>query len=267
MDRLYHLEQLLEGSDLASPSQCGPPELAAPGRDRPFGEHHQQTLPVGYSNHTGPGPGYNSILQEQGLIRSASIQNDELPVDLSGQFSHQHATIEEGQNQPVAANQRAAYPPPIPQFTTTSIPSYSNERAHPPLSTGGSYQGAPRSRTTLVTRSTNCCLFLKGLPATISVREFVHQLQTHRVGKLAAIHINPPDSGHRTAAAKITMWSREGAERLYDAITSQQISFERHALQVYWNRNRVGLQTARNGSRVILVIGRPEHVRPGVMLP
>ncbi|KAK7984462.1 hypothetical protein PG989_011864 [Apiospora arundinis] len=212
MDRLYLLEQLLEGSDLASPSQCGPPELAAPGRDRPFGEHHQQTLAVGYSNHTGPGPGYNSILQEQGLVRSASIQNDELPVDLSGHFSHQHATIEEGQNQPVAANQR-------------------------------------------------------GLTANITVREFIHQLQTHRVGKLAAIHINPPDANHRTAAAKITMWSREGAERLYDAITSQQISFERHALQVYWNRNRVGPQTVRSGSRVILVIGRPEHVRPGVMLP
>ena len=133
----------------------------------------------------------------------------------------------------------------------------------------GFYRGSENSNETFVAEDKNCCLFLTGFPAEITVHEFIHQMQTHQLGKIAAIHINPPSAHHPSAAIKITMWTRNGAERLHNAIRSQQITFEGYNLRALWNRNRVAPRPVpvQNESRVILVIGRPEHVSPRVMLP
>lgn len=133
----------------------------------------------------------------------------------------------------------------------------------------GGYRGAVNASETFVAEENNCCLFLTGFPADITVRKFVEKVQNHQLGKIAAMHINPPSAHHPSAAIKVTMWTRQGAERLRHAIQSQQITFGGHNLRALWNRNHVAPRPVpvQNESRVLLVIGRPEHVSPHVMLP
>lgn len=121
---------------------------------------------------------------------------------------------------------RSAFPPPAVAATDMSMEFYHtlHEQAHPRMTTGG-YRGAVRAEATPVAAEDNCCLFLTGFPANITMREFIHQVQTHQLGKIAAVHINPPSANHPRAAIKVTMWTRQGAVRLYNSIQSQAIVF------------------------------------------
>lgn len=113
----------------------------------------------------------------------------------------------------------------------------------------------------------NCCILVTGLPGTVTVTEFIHEIQIRTLGKIAAVCINPPTPFIPTAAVKVTMWDREGADRLFSAVRSHKFGFDRHKLNVYWNRIKVLPQNESHRSRVIQVTGHPRVVAPCEMLP
>ncbi|KAK8061949.1 hypothetical protein PG994_008315 [Apiospora phragmitis] len=274
MDQRALLEELREGSVPASPPQPGRPDLT-PGWGRPTGGQpdrgnttdtpsyevavRPEALAHENANLREHSRGFAPVLEGQGVIHFTSDRYEDSPSNLPGD-SFQQGQVCLGRTHQMRPTQRAALPPP--DFSDPTIAFYRTlQDEHPQRGTTPSrYRGAVRAEITHVAADDNCCLFLTGLPANITVRELIHQLQTCQVGKIAAIHINPPSGSHPRAAAKVTMWTRDGAARLYHAIESQQIRFEGHSLRAHWNCHRVGLQTLEDELRVILIIGRPEQL-------
>ncbi|KAK7911509.1 hypothetical protein PG985_013990 [Apiospora marii] len=113
----------------------------------------------------------------------------------------------------------------------------------------------------------NCCLLVTGLPSAVTVTEFIHEMQIRRLGKIAAVCIVPSNPFIFTAAAKVTMWNRAGAESLRDAIRSRNFGFDGHKVKVWWNRLRATPQEEGHQSRVIQVTGHPKLVAPSELLP
>lgn len=113
----------------------------------------------------------------------------------------------------------------------------------------------------------NCCLLVTGLPGTVTVTEFIHEMQIRRLGKIAAVCIIPPTPFIATAAVKVTMWNRAGAERLMNAVRSHNFGFDGHKLKIWWNRLKAPAQEEGIPSRVIEVTGRPQKVAPSELLP
>ncbi|KAK8104448.1 uncharacterized protein PG998_011481 [Apiospora kogelbergensis] len=126
-----------------------------------------------------------------------------------------------------------------------------------------------RSVSTVVSENDNCCLWLRGFPADLTVHRFLYQIQLFQLGKVAAVYVHPPVDEITTTAVKATMWDRAGAERLFQAITAGQFGFYGYRLHAHWNRHAEAAQRPENdnASRVILVIGPTEIVNPRKMLP
>ncbi|KAK8137131.1 hypothetical protein PG984_005071 [Apiospora sp. TS-2023a] len=124
-----------------------------------------------------------------------------------------------------------------------------------------------RSRKSMVPMGQNCSLFLTGIPAELDVTRFMAQGAEVQIGKVAALHLHQSEPGQRHKAAEITMWTRAEAERLMLLILNREFTFGiNRPLRAFWNRRRVGSQTL-DGSRVVEVTGRAEHVDPNVLIP
>ncbi|KAK8045950.1 hypothetical protein PG996_014014 [Apiospora saccharicola] len=72
----------------------------------------------------------------------------------------------------------------------------------------------------------NCCLLVTGLPRTVTVTEFIREIEVRRLGKIAAVFVMPPTPRIRTAAVKVTMWDRARAERLMNAVRWNNFGFD-----------------------------------------
>ncbi|KAK7994775.1 hypothetical protein PG990_013548 [Apiospora arundinis] len=129
------------------------------------------------------------------------------------------------------------------------------------------YHGTQRRNPENIPNEINCCIFAKGLPSTLTVRQLLHELEIRQLGKVAAVHINPPAHGHTTCAVKVTMWTRAEAERLTRAFRSRQIAFESHRIQCYWNKHKEAPRDDVSASRVVYIIGPPRIVSPSAILP
>ncbi|KAK8043496.1 hypothetical protein PG993_005926 [Apiospora rasikravindrae] len=272
MDQSAHMAELLEGSTPASPPQQGRPELApgwgrpAPGEsvtgDVPESQTQQNPVPQRDLTHDSFDRDVNSLesyanFAEEAMVPFSSTENVNQGFDIR-QGTSQQQLVRTGPTQSVTGP-RSAFPPAhVTDLATGFYHTLHDSHPIPRMTTGG-YRGTQRAQATQVDENDNCCLFLTGFPAHITVREFIHQVQAYRLGKVAAIHITSASANHPRAAIKVTMWTREGAVRLHNSIQSQLVTFPGHTLRAQWNRHRVGPQTAENESRVILVIGRPEH--------
>ncbi|KAK7915063.1 hypothetical protein PG985_012766 [Apiospora marii] len=275
MDRRALMAELLEGSVPASPPGRVGPEFAV-GWGRPIrGQpaigpasvtQAQQASAVSQDdllsrdtpNQQEDTPHSSPLLREGAMFGMPLAEDDVFRPQVQQVVRYQELAQATPNHE--ASDPRAAFPPSVPGLETEFYHAFRDNQTHSQV-TPGVYRGSVSSNQTFVAEGNNCCLFLTGFPADITVREFIHQVQTHQLGKIAAIHINPPSAHHPNAAIKVTMWSRDGAERLRNAIQSQLIAFVGHNLRALWNRNRVGPRPVpvQHESRVILVIGRPEH--------
>ncbi|KAK7994774.1 hypothetical protein PG990_013547 [Apiospora arundinis] len=114
----------------------------------------------------------------------------------------------------------------------------------------------------------NCCILVFGLPNTVTVPEFIHEIRVRKLGKIAVIHLFPRLSfGPPRSIIKGTMWTRAGAERTMQAIRSHNFGFEGHRLQAGWHQKVVLPQRYLTASRVILVVGHPSMVSLNVLVP
>lgn len=99
----------------------------------------------------------------------------------------------------------------------------------------------------------NCSVYSIGFPRTLLTHEFINQLEDHRIGKVASVHISPPTDDHPTCT---------GAERLMEAIRSRQIWFPGHDLRAVWNPCKAAAQDGIGSSRVVGIVGPPHLVAP-----
>ncbi|KAK8029594.1 hypothetical protein PG993_010885 [Apiospora rasikravindrae] len=113
----------------------------------------------------------------------------------------------------------------------------------------------------------NCCVLVTGLPSTVTVPGFIHEIQVRRLGKIAAVSVKPALPFVPSAAVKVTMWNKEGADRIMHAVRTGNFGFEGHSLRAYWNRVKVPPQQRNERSRVMKVRGHPDKVAPSVLLP
>ncbi|KAK8137140.1 hypothetical protein PG984_005080 [Apiospora sp. TS-2023a] len=113
----------------------------------------------------------------------------------------------------------------------------------------------------------NCCLLVTGLPSTVTATEFIHEIEVRRLGKIAAVFVMPPTRRIPTAAVKVTMWDRAGAERVMNAVRWNNFGFDGYKLKVFWNHHKAPPQEETHMSRVIQVTGHPNIVAPSKLLP
>lgn len=118
----------------------------------------------------------------------------------------------------------------------------------------------------------NCSLFLLGLPAKVTTHELLASIRD--VGRIWAMHINPPElgKGHLTAAAKVIFFTRAAAERFWDRFAPTGFAVAAHPgcppARVLWNRIKTGAQTGQGAgikSRVLLIRGPDSFVNPDAL--
>ncbi|KAK8123000.1 hypothetical protein PG984_011670 [Apiospora sp. TS-2023a] len=259
MVRRALMRELLEGSVPASPPGHVGPELA-PGWGRPLLSFDIQDHPENTER--------SSSLLTEGTMAGMTLTEDDVFGPEVDQAMNWQVLPFKAPSHRASDHQAAFHPSAVAGPEMEFHHAFRDDQTHSQAS-HGSYRGSVNANETFVPGDDNCCLFLTGFPADITVHQFVDQVQTHQLGKIAAIHINPPSGTHPNAAIKVTMWTRVGAERVHNAIQSRQIAFQGHHLRAAWNRNRMGPRpvSVQNESRVLLVIGRPENVSPHVMLP
>ncbi|KAK7984460.1 hypothetical protein PG989_011862 [Apiospora arundinis] len=127
-----------------------------------------------------------------------------------------------------------------------------------------SYHAHDRVCSPGVPEDANTCVWLTGFPADVTVTRFIDEVQRLKLGRIAAIHINPPTDRIPTAGVKITMWDRASAERLFYAIETHQFGgFPGHRIRPSWSRHKEGPRALEStSSRVLLIFGRTEIVNP-----
>ncbi|KAK6857890.1 hypothetical protein PG995_005589 [Apiospora arundinis] len=142
--------------------------------------------------------------------------------------------------------------PPAAETEDTAVIREAQQTAPEQRNTSSShYHGTQRRNPENIPNEMNCCIFAKGLPSTLTVRQLLHELEIRQLGKVAVVHINPPAHGHTKCAVKVTMWTRAEAERLTRAFRSWQIAFESHWIQCYWNIHKEAPQNDVFASRVV----------------
>lgn len=80
----------------------------------------------------------------------------------------------------------------------------------------------------------NTSLFLQNLPPTCSYHELLGSIRS--VGKVQSTHITPPGDKHNTSCAKVALYTRAAAERLYGKIRAGELVIRGYKLRCVWNR-------------------------------
>lgn len=91
------------------------------------------------------------------------------------------------------------------------------------------YKGDPQvkgNRSADIPEEENVALFLQHLPATWSYPELLGAIWG--VGKIQSCHITPPDGTHITSCAKLAMYTRDAAEKLFRQLLRGKISIHRY---------------------------------------
>ncbi|KAI0830452.1 hypothetical protein F5Y06DRAFT_290671 [Hypoxylon sp. FL0890] len=110
-----------------------------------------------------------------------------------------------------------------------------------------------------VPENKNTCLWITGLPASITVTELLAAIT--KTGRVRSTVINAPTGAIRTAAASISFFKRSDAEVLYRNLQQGRIILGGRFPRVQWNRNKVGEgQDPSDASRVLYIAGDPQVV-------
>jgi hypothetical protein len=166
--------------------------------------------------------------------------------------------------------QAGTYQPTRPAGTLPPASPPTNQT--PELSTLGfspNYLGNtanPANRSADIPPELSCSLFIANLPAATTVKILLQELTTHGpFDRIYACHVTEPDpsQGFITASAKLTTFTRPGAERLYRFIASGRLILGHYRAQVVWNRNMVGSQPLPQHYTRVLCIRGPKHVVDG----
>jgi hypothetical protein len=148
--------------------------------------------------------------------------------------------------------------PPATNRPENSIPGFS------PNYLGNIYN--PANRPADIPPQLNCSLFITNLPAATTLKILLQQLTTHGpFDKIYNCHVTSPDlsQGFTTASAKLTTFTRPGAERLHRFIASGRLNLGHYRAQVVWNRNMVGPQALPQHYSRVLCISGPKAVVDG----
>ncbi|RYO80694.1 hypothetical protein DL764_009863 [Monosporascus ibericus] len=70
----------------------------------------------------------------------------------------------------------------------------------------------------------------------------------------------PAEYGHLTCCAKVALYTREAAAKLYDQISIGQIVIRGHRLRCRWNRVKVAPRGEQWNSRILLIVGPESEV-------
>ncbi|KAI3329303.1 hypothetical protein HD806DRAFT_530699 [Xylariaceae sp. AK1471] len=110
----------------------------------------------------------------------------------------------------------------------------------------------------------NCRLWITGLPPTCTVHQLLEGIRN--IGAVYACHINAPiPSGPKiwqTAAASLTFFTAEAANRLLAQSDTQPFTVENHRTTIMRHRIRTEPVEVNGRSRVLLIVGDPEIVQP-----
>ncbi|RYP91726.1 hypothetical protein DL770_002167 [Monosporascus sp. CRB-9-2] len=74
------------------------------------------------------------------------------------------------------------------------------------------------------------------------------------------IPADPPADGHLTCCAKVALYTREAAAKLYDQISAGKIVIRGHRLRCRWNRVKVAPRGEQWHSRILLIVGPESEV-------
>lgn len=122
----------------------------------------------------------------------------------------------------------------------------------------------PRNRSVGVAAGQSCCLYLSNLVPGCTVAVLLGALGAHApFGKVLATHLNPlsPAAGHPSGNGKITMFSREGAERLFSFLSAGRLFIGGARVRAAWNRHLAAPFAGDPWiSRVLVVSGPPAVV-------
>ncbi|KAK8000622.1 hypothetical protein PG990_013222 [Apiospora arundinis] len=277
------MQDLLEGSVPASPPKVSGSELA-PGSGRPMdgqpvtgAMRDLQALQDSVESDVGPLTRISSNKEENApASTSLSEEEDLIQFDLSDNLNsaaqphpqtNRPDLVQNEQSHPIQDAQ-LKFPPATPvNFRLESYNMVGLDSAYHP--TTPSYHTHDRAYSPGVPEDTNTCVWLTGFPADVTVTRFIDEVQRLKLGRIAAIHINPPTDRIPTAGVKITMWDRASAERLFYAVGTHQFGgFPGHRIRPSWSRHKEGPRALEStSSRVLLIFGRTEIVNPRSMLP
>ncbi|KAK7748484.1 hypothetical protein SLS62_008524 [Diatrype stigma] len=149
----------------------------------------------------------------------------------------------------------------VMEGTETSDGKVGDEQARKRLGMSLAYRGDPTlkaNQSADIDDSKNASLFIQNLPPTCSYHEFLGSIRS--IGKVQSTHITPPGDTHNTSCAKITLYTRAAAEKLYKKIQAGEIIIQGYRLRCVWNRIKVAGLGDKWHSRVLIVVGREEEL-------
>ncbi|KAI1433238.1 hypothetical protein GGR50DRAFT_696238 [Xylaria sp. CBS 124048] len=110
----------------------------------------------------------------------------------------------------------------------------------------------------------NTSLWITGLRSNVTCNALLKGVR--KAGRVKHTHIYRPDAKNPTScAAKLTFFSREAAERLYDQAMMGKFCVQGIRPAVLWNRSRTANEPVRARSRVLRIQGPPEIVNKGFL--
>ncbi|KAK0738114.1 hypothetical protein B0T18DRAFT_333454 [Schizothecium vesticola] len=115
----------------------------------------------------------------------------------------------------------------------------------------------PENMSADIPADQNTSLYVCGLGPDTKFSDILSAIRG--VGKIYALHVNPPSDFHPGSAAKICFFTRAAAEKFYN-ITRGGFLVKGWLAAVVWNRIRVPEQTIhKDASRVVIIRG-PKYV-------
>ncbi|KAM7185367.1 hypothetical protein V8F20_011844 [Naviculisporaceae sp. PSN 640] len=123
-----------------------------------------------------------------------------------------------------------------------------------------------KNRSANIPPSQSTSLYLTNIPNGCTVKHLLDALTLHGpFGKVWQVYISPGtrENGYSTSAAKVAMFTREGAEKIFGFVKSGGLVMGGLTVKVAWNRVLVPEQERRGSpylSRVLVIEGDKEIV-------
>ncbi|KAK3364639.1 hypothetical protein B0T25DRAFT_444583 [Lasiosphaeria hispida] len=109
----------------------------------------------------------------------------------------------------------------------------------------------------------NCSLFIYNLPAHMTEKSLIEALLPHApFDRIYALSVTPPSAGSfsDTSIAKITTFTRAGAEKLYNFIHAGWLAISGQQTRVRWNQIKVAAFPGDEYLSRVLLISGPKDV-------
>lgn len=107
-----------------------------------------------------------------------------------------------------------------------------------------------------VVEDKNTTLWITGLNSDVTYKILFQSIRG--CGRVSQVHINTPNSSNpNTCAAKVTFFTREAAQRLFDQARDGTFLVQGIPPRVRWNRYRTVPEPVHGQSRVLRILGPP----------